>query len=123
TTASNAQGQVVYWDDRDDFVVTPDAPADARDIAGVTLNAVSKGNCGFIQIIGRATVKCASSVTSTTIGNPVFVKDDDNVVDGLAIGTAWTGGHATRFLGTALEALANDGLKQISLWRFPTNFK
>jgi len=115
TTASNAVGQVVYWDDIDDYVVTPDAPADARPIAGITLNAVTKGRYGWIQIDGLATCLCDSSVTSTTIGNPVFVKDDSNKVDGLAIATTWTGGHQTRFLGTAFEALANDGLKLVLL--------
>jgi hypothetical protein len=115
TTNANARGQIVYWDDVDDYIVTPDAPADARDIAGVTLNAVTKGNYGWIQVAGLAGCLMRSSVTSTTIGNLVVVVDDDVVCDGIAIATTATGGHLIRALGNAQETLVNSTVNLVRL--------
>ena len=107
------RGKIVYWDDRDNFIVTVDAPADARDVAGLLLATQTAGRYGFIQNGGLCSGLYRASVTDTTIGAPVFVLDDDVVLDALAIATAWTGGHMTRFIGTAVEAPANSAIKLV----------
>jgi hypothetical protein len=67
STASNARGQVVFWLTAASFIVTPDVTAATQGlIAGITLAAVTKGNYGWIQIQGRASVKYKSSLTAAT---------------------------------------------------------
>lgn len=118
TTASNARGQVVIWDDNDDFVVTPDVSAALiGKAAGVTLFAVTKGQYGFIQVSGYATVLCKASVTGTTAGQIAVAVSDSSIgkADSLADGTAVTMLEAKAKLGTFVEAAANGALKLIML--------
>ncbi len=76
SSASNAAGQIVFWSTRASYIVTPDATAPLTgEIAGITLNAVTKGNYGWIQVGGVANVKFKSSITAATpaIGDLVIV--------------------------------------------------
>jgi hypothetical protein len=73
STAANGLGIPVYWDYDEvsgafeSYVVTPDATGGrCGRIAGVALNAVTKGNFGWIQTKGKATVKFKSSITAAT---------------------------------------------------------
>jgi hypothetical protein len=67
STASNAVGQLVFWSNKSSYIVTPDVTAATTGkIAGVTLNAVTKGNYGFIQIAGRASVLFKGTITKTS---------------------------------------------------------
>lgn len=67
SAASNARGQIVFWSTRSTYIVTPDVTAATQGlIAGITLAAVTKGNYGWIQIAGKATVKYKSSLTAAT---------------------------------------------------------
>ncbi len=113
TTQSNAKGQLVAWDDIDDFVVTPDpTTANLSRVAGVALNAVTKGNYGFIQVSGLATVKCKAAVTTTTDGTiAVAVSDTTINVDSLADATATINGNVKAYVGNFAEAPANGALK------------
>jgi hypothetical protein len=117
STDANAKGQLVQWDDIDDFVVTPDiTTAGLAKIAGVTLNAVSKGQHGFIQVSGLATCKCKGSVTTTTDGTVAIAVDDTvGVVDSLADATATTNLQLKSIVGTFAEAPANGALKLVLL--------
>lgn len=66
-TAANVRGQVVFWLTAATYVVTADVTAATQGlIAGITLAAVTKGNYGWIQIQGRASVKYKSSLTAAT---------------------------------------------------------
>lgn len=118
SSASNALGQLVFWDSQSAYQVTPDI-ADATalgKVAGVTLNAVTKGNYGWIQISGRATVKCSGTVTDTTNGDLAIVDQTPaNTVNSLADATTVTGKIAKSIIGSFNEAPANAGSKQVLL--------
>ena len=115
TTASNAKGQGVVWSDFDAFEVTPDVTAALSGLfAGVTLNAVSKGSYGFIQVEGVATLLCDGTVGGTTAGDLAVLKSDEAVFQAIADATAAstdTALEVKRIVGTFIEAPANDGLK------------
>ena len=67
STASNARGQIVFWLTAASYIVTPDVTAATQGlIAGITLATITKGNYGWIQIQGRASVKFKSSITKAT---------------------------------------------------------
>lgn len=66
STAAPARGQILFWSNRASYIVTPDATAaNIGKVAGICLNAVSKGNWGFIQIAGRASVLFKTGLTGT----------------------------------------------------------
>lgn len=119
STASNAKGQVVVWDDPDSFVVTPDVAAASSGLqAGVTLNAVSKGQYGFVQVDGLATVLCNASVGGTTAGDLAVVDATAPTVSAIADATAAstdTALEVKRIIGTFVEAPANGALKLVAL--------
>lgn len=124
TTASNARGQIVFYDTLANsklYVVSPDPPTALSQVAGVTLNAVTKGNYGWIQIAGLATVLCKATVTDTTLGDVGFVVSDSSLgkVDANTPGSATAAQQAVK-LGIFMEAPANAGLKL--LWIQPTLF-
>ncbi len=66
STNVNAGGNVAFWNDRATHVVTPDATGNLRQVAGIILEAETKGNYGWIQVAGRATVTPKSSLTAAT---------------------------------------------------------
>jgi hypothetical protein len=117
TTQSNAKGQLVAWDDIDDFVVTPDpTTAGLARIAGVALNAVTKGQYGWIQVSGLATCKCKAAVTTTTDGTVAIAVSDTTInVDSLADATATTNLQLKAYVGNFAEAPANGALKLVQL--------
>ena len=65
-TKASAQGLLAFWSTDTTYIVTNDEPTGNSDIAGVCLNAVSKGNYGWIQIAGKATVQYRAVLTKTT---------------------------------------------------------
>ena len=66
STNVNAGGNIAFWSDRATHVVTPDATGNLGQVAGVILEAETKGNYGWIQVAGRATVNFKSSLTPAT---------------------------------------------------------
>ena len=57
STATAVRGQILFWSNRSQYIVTPDyAVASNAKIAGICLNVVTKGNWGFIQIAGKASL-------------------------------------------------------------------
>jgi hypothetical protein len=118
SSASNARGQVVLWSDYENYVVTPDVTAALTGkIAGITLNTVTKGNYGWIQISGKATCLCKASVTDTTAGDIAIVSQTPtNDVDGIADATAFATALLMKsLLGVFIEAPANGALKLVQL--------
>lgn len=78
-TASPARGLIAFWDtsvSEDLYQVTNDE-TDALGVnnwAGIVLNAVTKGNYGFIQIGGRVAVLFRTVITAANpaAGDPVY---------------------------------------------------
>lgn len=66
--AAAARGLLAFWDTsvgENLYQVTMDEPAGVSLIAGIVLNAVSKGNYGWIQIVGRASVQFRATIGGT----------------------------------------------------------
>jgi len=117
---ANARGQVVEYATAAKevlFTVNPDpTTAGLARPAGIALGAVSKGQYGWIQVAGLATVLCKASVTTTTDGTiGVYVSDTVGAVDTLADGTTTTNLQVKSVLGTFAEAPANGALKLFNL--------
>ena len=76
SSTANIAGGIVFWQDIDNFVVTPDVPLSTQGlIAGIGLAVTVKGDYGFIQVAGLAEVLFKSSITKTTpaVGDLVIV--------------------------------------------------
>jgi hypothetical protein len=65
-TKAAAQGLLAFWSTDSTYIVTNDEPTGSSDIAGVCLNSVTKGNYGWIQIAGKATVQYRATLTKVT---------------------------------------------------------
>jgi hypothetical protein len=120
STAANIRGGAVCWNNRASFIVTPDATAITEgDLAGVGLMINTKGNYGWIQIGGKATVKYRATVTDKTNSNLVIQLTTTNTFDAIADATgSYISGGALglkNVVGVALETPADAGLKLISL--------
>ena len=94
STANPATGTICFWDlsvAESVYQVTADAkPTTAIPtlIAGIFLNAITKGNYGWIQIAGRAGVLFDSAITSAAAGNGVTAKISAAVASTADVGTA-----------------------------------
>jgi hypothetical protein len=127
STASNAQGQVVFWrpanatpslDGLISYIVTPDAPTVPSPIAGITLNAVTKGNYGWIQIAGEATVLFKTGITKATpvVGDLVLLDlTPSNTADVLADATDITSVQQRALIGRAVDAPVSASLSRVLL--------
>jgi hypothetical protein len=127
STASNAQGQVVFWvpanatvtsDGYQSYIVTPDAPTVPSMIAGIALNAVTKGNFGWIQITGEATVLFKTGITKATpvVGDLVVLDlTPSDTADVLADATNITSVQYRAVIGKAIDAPVSASLKRVLL--------
>lgn len=131
STASNARGQIVFWNNAASYIVTPDVTLATQGlIAGITLAAVTKGNYGWIQIQGKANVKFKSSITKATpvAGDLVIVDQGGgtptNTADILADATNITSPIAKSVLGVADANPTGGSLSVVDLafvlngWRY-----
>ena len=116
---SNAPGQVVFWSDKTNKIVTPDAgAAGSAEIAGITLCTPAKGNYWFIQISGTAAVLFNSSVTATTpaVGDVIqLFNNTSNLADDPTQSGNITFAIWGLLLGNADEAPAAGVLKFVRL--------
>src|SRR5215831_15211051 len=93
---ANARGQILFWFDRVNFIVTPDPSTGLGDVAGVDCCALAagqtKGNFGIIQIAGLALVRFRAAVTNAacTPGQIVTVVSDGGVGRGDVTANATT---------------------------------
>lgn len=116
-TAAPARGSLAFYRAADLpsavtnlYQVTSDAsPTTAIPtfFAGVFINAVTKGNFGWIQLGGVASILFDSAITAAAVGNPVTVKISATVASTADVGVnvvtatipfAYAGG----FIGTAI---------------------
>ncbi len=71
-SGTTVAGGPVYWQDRDNFIVTADVPTNGAGFAGVALNVVTKGNYGWIQVQGKCILHVAAVTKATpAIGDPI----------------------------------------------------
>ena len=123
STAANAQGQLVFWDTAankgsESYIVTPDAPTVPSMMAGVALNAVTKGQYGWIQIAGLATVKFCAAITKVSpVAGDLVVLDltPTNTADVLADATGLTSVQMRAVIGKAYDAPVSGALKRVLL--------
>ena len=123
STASNAVGQILFWYDVTKFIVTPDVTLSTQGlVAGIGLQSNTKGNYGFVQVSGLASVLFKSSITKATpaIGDLVIVDQGGgtptNKADILADATNLTSLTAKSIIGMAYgTAPANSTISQVLL--------
>lgn len=68
-SGTTVKGGPMYWSDPDNFVVTADVPTAGLGFAGVALNVVTKGNYGWILVVGKC--QC-QPLDNTTLGSPAI---------------------------------------------------
>lgn len=68
-SGTSKKGGPMYWSDPATFTVTADVPTSFLGFAGVCLNVVTKGNCGWILIEGKC--QC-QPLDNTTKGTPAI---------------------------------------------------
>lgn len=111
-----AVGQVLYWSDETNYIVTNVAPsAVSARIAGICLSIVGQGNYWLIQTDGVANVLFRAAVTSTVADNVVSVVINTNTADALADATAVTDSVLKLYIGTAKAAPANSTVSTVYL--------
>ena len=126
SVAANARGQIVFWSNRPLYTVTPDVTAATQGlIAGVTLSAITKGNYGWIQIAGRASVKFKTSLTAATpAAGDLLVLDQagTNGVDDPTQSTALTPLQAKSQIGVASALPVGGSILAVDLAFFNTGW-
>lgn len=117
SSASPARGLIAFWyGDPTNYVVTPDAQD--GEIAGIYINALTKGYYGYIQIEGIASVKFDSSQSQATpaVKDLVVQKSTANTADALIDSTTVTAGIAKRVLGIAYDAPVANTISRVELF-------
>lgn len=128
STAAPAVGTAAFFRAADvgvQYMVTADGQPSAAVpafIAGVFVNAITKGNYGWIQLAGVATVQFdAAAPTDATAGRPVFAKISPTTPgafdSGISVTIATTVTQLPLILGTAIETPTNAGLKKVLINR------
>lgn len=120
-------GRAVFWTDFDDFVVTTDSVvATDNTFAGILLNpdstpaaaVATPGKYVWIQTKGRATVRCADTVTATTNNTLAIIEAaTSNEINNIADATdqfSTVGGYKI-VIGWFVTAPSNGGLAQVIL--------
>lgn len=123
STASPARGQLAFWSDPDNFVVSADATDGNQ--AGVFLNSITKGNWGWIQVGGIASVLFRATITKATpaVKDVVVVESAANVADVEADTTSYTNLIYKRILGIAKAVPVGGAISTVELLdRFSSPF-
>ena len=125
STIAPARGLLCYWvaATPSSYVVTPDDQGGTADIAGVYLNAPTKGNYCWIQIAGVASVKCIASLTRTAgIGDVGIAVAATADVDNIDSNDALNGDNVNAIACIFIEAPSNGAIKLARLWAPRWNF-
>lgn len=125
-TAANVRGQLAFWSDALNAVVTGDVTAATDGLcAGVILNAVTKGNYGWIQIAGIASILFKATITKTTpAAGDLVIVDQTPAAKGdiLADATALTSVTAKGILGKAIiDTPVGGTVTRVLLWPLGAN--
>lgn len=125
STASPALGQPAFFRATDIgklYQVDADAQptgAIATFLHGVFINAITKGNYGWIQTAGVATVQYQGTVTATTAGDTVTTGISQTPPAFDAGVATWTAILGAAILGVAIDAPSNAGTGKVSITRSP----
>lgn len=127
SSAANIRGGALCWQDRANFVVTPDQTATTEeDFAGIGLMVNTKGNFGWLQVAGECSIKYRASVTDATLGNLILQLTTTNTFDAIADGTGSyiSGGvkGLKNIVGVANVLPVNDTVVRASIWPRNVNF-
>jgi len=88
-------------------------------IAGIFINVITKGNYGWIQIAGVASVLFDSSVTATTVGSMVSAKVSATVPSTADNGATVSQQTVADLLGVSIQTVAASTISQVALTRSP----
>lgn len=115
-----AQGQVLYWKDETNYIVTNVAPsAVSARVAGICIAPVTQGNFWLFQTDGVAQVQFRAAITSAVADNLVVVLVNTNTADAVADATAITAGAAStgakHIIGTAKALPVNNTITTVFL--------
>lgn len=88
-------------------------------IAGIFINAITKGNYGWIQIAGVASVLFDSTITATTAGSMVSAKVSAVVPSTADNGATVSQQTVADLLGASIEAAAASTVSRVTLTRSP----
>lgn len=115
-----AQGQLLYWKDETNYIVTNVAPsATSAAFAGICIAPVTQGNYWFVQTEGVAYCQFASTASSHTASVGVYGVVNTNTVNSLADATAdATAGVNKLFIGIAKDAPSDAGITRVYLRNF-----
>jgi hypothetical protein len=118
STASNLAGRLVFWSDKNNFVVTPDATATSV-FAGVAVNAMTKGNIGFIVVAGECEALFVDPLTKATpvVNNRAIVSIAGGVaaLDVLADATGVTWGTLQTNIATVRATVTAGAKSRVAL--------
>lgn len=119
SSATSALGNVVFWQNFANVIVTPDVTA-ATDgqIAGVGLQTNTKGNYGWVQVAGRAGVKFKSSISKATpiAGDLVIVDQTPAALGDVPLDNAtWTPLIGKSILGVAAAVPVGGAVSLVDL--------
>jgi hypothetical protein len=127
STAAPARGTLAFWlaanlpnGATPAYTVTADAqPAAATPtyIAGVFINAITKGNFGWIQVAGTSSNFFDSSLTATNAGLWVSAKVSPGVASTSDVGAAVGTTTLSALLGTAIGSPTASQISAVLLWR------
>jgi len=124
SSGANIRGGILFWSDIPNFIVTPDVTlATQGAIAGVSLAVNVKGNYGYFQVAGLASVLFKSSITKTTpaVGDLVIVDQGGGTPtargDVLADSTNITSPIAKSIIGWAYDLPVGGAVSRVMLTR------
>jgi hypothetical protein len=125
TTTAAVRGGIAFFAQADvglNYIFYGDAkPATATPsfIAGILINVITKGNYGWIQIAGVASVLFDSTVSATTVGSSVSAKVSAVVPSTADNGAAVSQQTMADMLGVSIQTVAASTISQVALTRSP----
>jgi len=122
TTAAYVLGRPVFWTDFENYVVTADSTAVlVGKMAGIILNAVTKGNYCWIQTAGKATVLFKTGLTASTPadGDLIVIDATTGLADDLTQSSSPTYLTLKAAIGVALGAPVSATASAVLLRHLP----
>lgn len=127
STASPARGQVAFWRSNElpngataAYTCTADAQPSTSVptyIAGIFINAITKGNFGWIQVAGTSSALFDNTLTATNTGLWVSAKVSATLASSVDCGAAVGTTTLSALLGTAIGSPTASNISAVLLWR------
>jgi hypothetical protein len=126
-TQAPARGLLAFWRSNelpggatDSYLVTPDAQSSTSIpsyIAGIFISALTKGNYGWIQVAGVASVQFDSSLTASATGITVSAKVSPGLASTADAGVALTTTTLAFVLGVAIGSPISSTISSVIITR------